>query len=79
MSEAHCLALNAYHEARSESVAGIIAVSQVVLNRVKSPMFPNSICEVVFQGGTKRDRCQFSWHCDGKSDHPRNQRVSADL
>ena len=75
-----CLALNIYHEARGQSIAGQIAVGQVTLNRVKDNRFPNTICEVVMQGphraswkGTGemipvRHRCQFSWYCDGKSD-----------
>ncbi|MBK5940226.1 cell wall hydrolase [Halochromatium roseum] len=68
--ELHCLALNIYHEARSEPLSGQIAVAQVTLNRVASKSFPHSVCEVVKQGGQKRNRCQFSWWCDGKSDQP---------
>lgn len=66
----HCLALNIYHEARSEPLSGQLAVAQVTLNRVASESFPHSVCEVVKQGGQKRNRCQFSWWCDGKSDQP---------
>ena len=65
-----CLALNVYHEARSESKTGQVAVAAVTLNRVKSTVFPNSVCKVVKQGGQQRNRCQFSWWCDGKRDHP---------
>ncbi|WJE87924.1 endolysin [Phage C48C1] len=70
-----CLALNVYHEARSESLAGQYAVADVVLNRVESPIYPNNVCDVVYQGimwegFPVRDKCQFSWYCDGKSDHP---------
>lgn len=68
--ELHCLALNIYHEARSEPHKGQIAVARVTLNRVESKAFPGSVCDVVKQGGEKRNRCQFSWWCDGKSDHP---------
>ncbi len=72
----HCLALNIYHEARGESDTGKIAVAHVVMNRVKSHRFPNSICKVVMQGGEKRRfRCQFSWHCDGRSDVPGDRRA----
>jgi len=72
----HCLALNIYHEARGESDSGKIAVAHVVMNRVKSHRFPNSICKVVMQGGEKRRfRCQFSWHCDGRSDVPGDRRA----
>jgi spore germination cell wall hydrolase CwlJ-like protein len=75
-----CLALNIYHEARSQSIAGQIAVAQVVLNRVDDIRYPNTICEVVLQGPHRpswkdktrmypiRYRCQFTWYCDGKSD-----------
>ena len=75
-----CLALNAYWEARNQSHMGMIGVSQVVMNRVESEHFPNTVCEVVKQGPTKpswknpeeripvKNRCQFSWYCDGKSD-----------
>lgn len=59
---------NIYFEARSQSHAGQMAVMMVTLNRVDSPKFPNTIKEVVTQGGTRRHRCQFSWYCDGKSD-----------
>ena len=69
-----CLALNAYWEARNQRQKGMIGVSQVVMNRVESDYFPNDVCEVVKQGLTYesgfpiRDKCQFSWYCDGKSD-----------
>jgi len=72
-----CLALNIYHEARNQPVAGQIAVSEVVLNRVADSKYPNTICEVVYQAKYKkgsnlpiRNQCQFSWYCDGKSDKP---------
>lgn len=68
-----CLALNIYHEARSESVAGQNAVAAVTLNRVASKSFPNSVCKVVKQGGKRRNKCQFSWWCDNKSDKPQEQ------
>lgn len=68
-----CLAMNIYHEARGEPLVGRIAVAQVVMNRVKSPQFPNTICDVVKQGKYYnnhpiRYQCQFTWWCDGKSD-----------
>ena len=71
--ELNCMALNIYHEARSESLAGQYAVADVVLNRVDSNRFPKSICEVVKQaklwkGNPIRNKCQFSWYCDGLSD-----------
>lgn len=73
--ELECLALNIYHEARSESRAGRLAVAAVTLNRARSSAYPNSICAVVRQGGERRHRCQFSWWCDGKSDRPTEQRA----
>lgn len=69
--ERHCLAQAVYFEARRESLAGQRAVAGVVINRMLSPKFPDTICEVVQQGGENgRFRCQFSWWCDGKSDAP---------
>ena len=76
-----CLALNIYFESRNQPIEGQIAVSQVVLERVKSEKYPNTVCEVVFQGPTYswsvnypiKDRCQFSWYCDGLSDKPKDE------
>ncbi len=74
LSEVQCLALNIYFEARSESDAGKRAVGHVVMNRVADPRFPGWVCEVVRQGGEwPRNRCQFSWWCDGRSDQPRDR------
>ena len=74
--EIRCLALNIYFEARSESIEGQHAVGHVVLNRVAHSGFPDTICGVVKQGGEKRrNRCQFSWWCDGRSDEPLNRRA----
>ena len=60
-----CLALNIFHEARSESEAGQHAVASVTLNRVASKRYPNTICDVVYQKRwdsiRKRDVSQFSW------------------
>ena len=79
--EVTCMAKNIFFEAAIESTAGKLAVAHVTLNRVDSKQFPNSVCEVVYEGphytasnGTQypvRDRCQFSWYCDGKGDDPR--------
>ena len=62
---AECLTAAIYHEARSESQSGQRAVAQVVLNRVRHPAFPASICGVVYQGSMRRTGCQFSFTCDG--------------
>ena len=81
-----CLAMNMYHEARNQGTAGALAVTGVVLNRVNDNRYPDTICEVVEQGPTRaswqdsnirypiKNRCQFSWYCDGKSDKPLNQK-----
>ena len=95
-----CLALNMYHEARSQGTAGLFAVSAVVLNRVNDKRFPNSVCEVVYQGPTReswktrqhkdlpdykrqyypvKNKCQFSWYCDGKNDTPHNKKKYKEL
>jgi N-acetylmuramoyl-L-alanine amidase len=82
-SEATCLAKNMYYESRNQGLAGQLAVSLVVMNRVKDSRYPNTVCGVVEQGPTReswkkngtyypiRNRCQFSWFCDGKSDEPK--------
>jgi spore germination cell wall hydrolase CwlJ-like protein len=68
MAEENCLARAIYFEARSESELGQIAVAKVVLNRVKDPEYPNTICGVVYQGSGRRNSCQFSFACDGLPD-----------
>lgn len=63
-----CLATAIYHEARGESLQGQFAVAEVILNRVKSKRYPNTICGVVYQGVVegRRGGCQFSFACDGR-------------
>ena len=63
-----CLANAIYFESRSEPIKGQIAVAQVVMNRVKNPTYPNTICGVVYQNKHKRNACQFSFACDGIRD-----------
>ena len=65
-----CLALNVYHEARDQPPAGQLAVAHVVVNRTIDRRFPDTVCGVILQGGEVRNRCQFSWYCDGRSDEP---------
>ena len=65
-TELKCLATAIYFEARGEPEHGQIAVAQVVLNRLKNPTYPNTICGVVYQNKTHRNRCQFSFACDGR-------------
>lgn len=69
-----CLALAMYWEARAEGREGMLAVASVVLNRVGHQGFPDTVCEVVTEGG-ETPPCQFSWFCDGRSDHPTEARA----
>lgn len=60
-----CLTLAIAYEAGHESPQGQQAVAEVVLNRVRNPAFPKSICDVVFAGSTRKTGCQFTFTCDG--------------
>ena len=71
LAEENCLARAVYFEARSESEMGQLAVAKVILNRVRDPNFPKSICGVVYQGSGSRNSCQFSFACDGMPDDVR--------
>ena len=86
--EVNCLALNIYHEARNQPFNGKLAVGYVTLNRVNSKKFPNTVCNVVKQGLKSKwwkethgkdvplkNKCHFSWWCDGKSDVPTEHNV----
>lgn len=64
-----CMALNIYFEARDQTATAAVAVGFVVLNRIASKRFPNTICKVVWQYK------QFSWTLDGKSDRPREKQA----
>jgi spore germination cell wall hydrolase CwlJ-like protein len=80
--EQKCLAEGIYFEARSESLKGQAAVAQVILNRVRAPSYPNTICGVVYQNRTWRNRCQFSFACEGKSlriRSPRHYEVAEEI
>ena len=72
-AEAECLALAMYFEARAEGREGMRAVGHVILNRMNDSRFPDSVCGVTQEGGSKRG-CQFSWYCDGRSDSPTHRR-----
>lgn len=65
--EQRCLAEAIYFEARSESDEGRAAVAQVVLNRVKSGLYPDSVCGTVYQNRNRYLACQFTFACEGKS------------
>ncbi|MFZ2101213.1 MAG: cell wall hydrolase [Oricola sp.] len=67
-NEQKCLAEGVYFEARGEKLEGQAAVAQVILNRVRNPAYPNTICGVVYQNDDWRNRCQFSFACDGIRD-----------
>lgn len=77
--ELTCIALNIYFETSARSLIDSMTVTDVVLNRVQDTRYPDNICDVVTQGlknedgSMKRNLCQFSWYCDGKSDEPKDQ------
>ena len=86
IADAECLAKNIYFEAGVESTAGKLAVANVTINRTSNKNYPNTICGVVQEGihyynvnkdkhFPVRDRCQFSWYCDGLIDEPREGRT----
>lgn len=74
-----CLAENIYHEAMGESELGQRAVAYSTINRTKDPRYADNICDVVHQavldkkGNPVRNKCQYSWYCDGKSDKIEDQ------
>ena len=69
-----CMAQNIFFESGIDNHAGMAAVADVVLNRVLHSHYPSTICGVIYdgqkdsKGNMRRNRCQFSWYCDGKSD-----------
>lgn len=63
-----CLADAVYFEARGEPIRGQIAVAQVVMNRVFSPFYPKTVCDVVYQNAHRHNACQFTFACDGIPD-----------
>jgi len=69
-----CLTEALYFEARGENLVGQVAVAEVILNRVDSKSYPNSVCGVIQQGQSKRNGCQFSFICDGKVEHIGNRK-----
>ncbi len=73
--ERNCLAKAIYFESRGEPVHGQLAVAQVVMNRVREKYYPSTVCNVVFEGAHRRNKCQFSFACDGYPDIPRNKRL----
>jgi spore germination cell wall hydrolase CwlJ-like protein len=81
-AEQKCLATGIYFEARGENLRGQAAVAQVILNRVRNPTYPDTICGVVYQNQHMRNACQFSFACDGKKDSigsPRSYKIAQDI
>lgn len=81
----YCLTATLYYEAASESDDGMRGVAQVVLNRVRHPSFPSTVCGVVFQGSERAIVCQFTFSCDGamarapsKANWQRASRIAAE-
>ncbi len=70
-----CLSEALYFEARGETVKGQFAVAEVILNRVDSPRYPNSVCGVVRQGTGRKYACQFTYTCDGRAEVIAERRV----
>ena len=80
--EQKCLAEGIYFEARGEAVKGQAAVAQVILNRVRNPHYPDTICGVVYQNEDWRNRCQFSFACDHIPDivtSPRHWKIAKEI
>ncbi|MEX0284242.1 MAG: cell wall hydrolase [Paracoccaceae bacterium] len=68
-AEFKCLAEALYFEARGETVRGQFAVAEVIVNRARSSLFPDTVCGVISQGNTgRRYQCQFTYKCDGYKD-----------
>ena len=72
-AEWQCLTEALYFEARGETLEGMFAVAEVILNRRDSGNYPNSVCGVVHQGTGAQFACQFTYTCDGRSDVVREQ------
>ncbi|MBO6633560.1 cell wall hydrolase [Parvibaculum sp.] len=72
--ERRCLAAGIYFEARGETTEGQLAVARVILNRVGSEHYPDSICGVVYQGASRATGCQFSFTCDKRVNKVPNER-----
>ncbi len=67
-----CLAQAISYEAGNEPISGQEAVAQVILNRLRHPAFPKTVCGVVYQGSERRTGCQFTFTCDGSLKRPRS-------
>jgi len=76
-AQSACLAEALYFEARGEGVKGQFAVAEVIMNRVDSGDFPDSICGVIHQGTGRKFQCQFTYTCDGMPEHVADQATFA--
>lgn len=65
-SQWRCLSEALYFEARGETAQGLFAVAEVIMNRVDSGSYPNSLCGVINQGTGRKYACQFTYTCDGR-------------
>jgi spore germination cell wall hydrolase CwlJ-like protein len=79
VEELNCMTKNLYFEAGNQKTdTAMVAVGYTVINRVKSKNYPSNVCGVVYQGHKTasgnfvKNKCQFSWVCDGKRDEPKN-------
>ncbi|AVO39817.1 cell wall hydrolase [Pukyongiella litopenaei] len=70
-----CLSEALYFEARGETVKGQFAVAEVIMNRVASNSYPNSLCGVIRQGTGKKFQCQFTYTCDGHKEVIREKKA----
>lgn len=73
--EIECLSQAIYFEARGEPVVGQRAVARVILNRVESAFYPDTVCDVVYQNDHMKNACQFSFACDGLPDRIKEPRA----
>ena len=80
-SAIQCVALNIYYETSAKSKVEAMAITDVVMNRVKDVRYPSTPCDVIQQARLYRtgepipNKCQFSWFCDGKPDTPRDNKA----
>lgn len=75
----NCLAEALYFEARGETVKGQFAVAEVIMNRVESKRFPDTVCGVIHQGTGRKFACQFTYTCDGRAEVIHNKKVHTHL
>ena len=81
-TDKECLALHIYWEAKSKPIGLQVAIGQAIMHRVKSPDFPDNICDVIYQHNdieqsypAVTDICQFNWFCDETSDIPTDEKA----